>query len=535
MKLSRNCFYALAATLLLPGAAGAALPAASSQVAASSIRMTGKLADKPAVGDNAFTLTVTNPDGSPAPGAKVTLSVAMTNMDMGVAHPTVHDEGAGRYTATANFGMAGPWRITAKVEAPGRKAATKSFDFAVGAKDATPETSMPGMSMPGMSMLGKLGPWGMQREGSGTSWLPDSSPMFMKALPKAGRYEVDLMGFFTLNYSSSGGPRGDQRFYSNSMPMLMARRETGGGILGMNLMISLDPIFNGEYGYPNLFQTGETAYGHKLVDYQHPHDLISEVTASYSHPVGNGVRAFVYGGPVGEPALGGPTFAHRPSGMEIPEAPISHHWFDSTHISFGVVTAGLNTARWQVEASAFNGHEPDENRYSPDPVQLNSASGRLTYNPSRDFSFNVAYGWLNSPESTEPGVDQHRLTAAGVWSLPLRSGDNLSVTGLFGRNIVQGANSDAYLLEGTYLTGRTSIFARWENVDKDELVGVPAGNYNVNKFLVGAVRNLATRDGLEYGLGAYAGFYGFPASLDPYYGRSPVTLGVFFRIRPARM
>lgn len=388
------------------------------------------------------------------------------------------------------------------------------------------------MHMPGM--MGKLGPWSMAREGSGTSWLPDSSPMFMKSLPKQGKYDLSVMGMATANYTDAGGKRGDSQFFSNSMPMLMARRETGGGILSFNLMASADPIFNGERGYPNLFQTGETAHGQPLVDRQHPHDLLSEVTVSYSHPIGGGLRGFLYGGPVGEPALGGPMYLHRPSGMENPEAPITHHWFDATHISWGVITAGVNTDKWQVEGSVFNGHEPDENRYSPDPISLNSASARATYNPTRDLSFNLAYGYLNAPESTEPGVDQHRLTLSGIYNRPIGK-DNLAITGLWGRNYRLGDASDAYLLEATLYHGPTSVFARYENVDKDELAGVPAGSYKINKLIFGGVQNLASRNGFDFGLGAYAGVYAFPSDLEPYYGKNPVTLGVFFRIRPSRM
>jgi hypothetical protein len=495
----------------------------------SELKLSMKLADVPKVGENTFLLRVADGEGKPVLGARVSLSAGMTNMDMGTTHPKVTDNGDGSYTAKVMFSMAGPWRVTAKVEADGRKSITSSFDFKPRA-----EGEMGGMDMAMGSMKGRLGDWGMQREGSGTSWLPDSSPMFMKALPKFGRYEINLMGAFSLNTTQTSGPRGTSRFYSNSMPMLMVRRETGGGILGFNVMISLDAIFNGEYGYPDLFQTGETAYGNKLTDYQHPHDLIDEVTVSYAHPVGRGVSAFLYGGPAGEPALGGPTFMHRPSGMDVPEAPISHHWFDSTHISYGVLTAGLNTDKWQIEGSLFNGHEPDENRYAPDPVQLNSASGRVTFNPTKNLSFNTSYGYLSSPESTEPGVDQHRITAAAIWNLPLGK-DNLAFTGAFGRNLISGTNSDAFLLEGTYMRGSLSMFARFERVDKNELVGVPAGSYKINKLLFGGVRELKSCAGFDFGLGAYAGVYSFPSSLEPFYGKSPFTFGVFLRVRPGKM
>ena len=385
------------------------------------------------------------------------------------------------------------------------------------------------------AMKGMLGPWSMAREGSGTSWLPDDSPMFMKTLPKLGRYDLMVMGNFSLNYtdSSVGGKRGDRQFFSNSMPMLMARRDVGGGTLSFRLMGSLDPMFNGEYGYPNLFQTGETAYGSPLKDRQHPHDLISEVSVTFSKPLKGDTRGFLYLAPVGEPALGGSMYLMRPSGMENPEAPITHHWFDSTHITYGVATAGLTFSdKWKVEGSVFKGEDPDENRYSPDNIRFDSASTRLTYNPTRNLSFSGSYGYRKDPEqATEPGQDQHRINASAHYG----KGD-LAVTALFGRNIKQdGSATDAYLLEGSLYRGDSSYYARFENVAKDELVDVRASAYRVSKLTFGATRDFTHRGGFDFGLGAYAGLYGVPSGVRDAYGDFPVTAGVYFRIRPGRM
>ncbi|RYG26109.1 hypothetical protein EON82_04565 [bacterium] len=396
---------------------------------------------------------------------------------------------------------------------------------------------MAGMDHEG-SMRGMLGDWSMAREGSGTSWLPDDSPMFMKPLGKWGRYEANLMGLFTFNYSDAGGKRGAEQFYSNSMPMLMLRRVTGGGIIGARVMASVDPVFTGRFGYPNLFQTGETAYGRPLEDRQHPHDLLSEVAVTYSKPIGGNVRAHAYLAPIGEPVIGGPMFLMRPSGQEIPESPIAHHWFDGTHITAGVATLGLSFGdKVRVESSVFNGREPDENRYSPDPVCFDSAAARLTLNPTRNLSFNVSYGFLKEPERLEAGEDQHRITAAAIYSKRLRGNDTLALGGYFGRNIKGGHHkaTNAYVLEGTYYKGRNSFFARYEHAEKDELVGVPEGIYGINKVLFGATHNFARKDGFDFGLGAYTGLYSFPSSLEPFYGKTPVTLGVYLRIRPSRM
>jgi hypothetical protein len=392
-------------------------------------------------------------------------------------------------------------------------------------------------NMEGMQMKAALGDWSANREGSGTSWQPDSSPMFMKMLGNAGGFDIGAMGIAQAGYVNAGGKRGDKGFFSNSMAMLMGSKELGGGTLGLNFMTSADPIINGEFGVPNLFQTGETAHGVPLVDRQHPHNLFSEIAGSYSHPFGKDWSGFIYGGPVGEPALGDVMYLHRPSGMEIPEAPISHHWFDSTHISFGVITLGTVYAnRWKLEGSVFNGHEPGENRYTIGPEGLNSGSGRLSYNPSLDWSFSTSYGYLDSPEALSPGVNEHRLAVSAAYSHNFGV-DNLSATTYWGRDIVEGtsAPSDAYLIEATYYHKQEAFFTRFERVAKDELYNVPAGDYVINKLLFGDVHNFHTAGGLDYGVGAYGGVYSFPGSLVPYYGRNPFTFGVFLRVKPGKM
>src|SRR4030095_11229460 len=139
-------------------------------------------------------------------------------------------------------------------------------------------------------------------------------------------------------------------------------------------MLSGEHATIGKEGYPLLLQTGETADGvTPLIDRQHPHDLFMELAGAYS--VSSGHRAlFCYGGRPGEPALGPPAFMHRFSGVNIPVAPITHHWLDSTHITYGVLTAGAVVDRVKVEASAFRGREPDEDRLDIESPELESHS-----------------------------------------------------------------------------------------------------------------------------------------------------------------
>lgn len=465
---------------------------------------------------------------APSEHLKIAASISMPSMTgMKLNAPVVTPGGTpGHYLVRVRFPHAGEYKLDLKLQT-----ATLSFSLTPGGTGGSD-------NMTGMLMKAALGSWSANREGSGTSWQPDSSPMFMKMLPSVAGFELSTMGTIQAGYVSDGGHRGSQGFFTDSMIMLMGQKHTGGGTLGVDFMTSLDPIINGEEGVPDLFQTGETAHGVSLVDRQHPHNIFSELAGSYSHSLSRDWTGFIYGGPVGEPALGNVMFMHRASGMEVPEAPITHHWFDSTHISFGVATIGLAYQdKWKFEASAFNGHEPGENRYTIGPEGLNSASGRISFNPSPDWSFSSSYGYLNSPEALSPRVNEHRFTFSAAYSHSLPNSDNLSITTYFGQNIVEGnaTPSNAWLAEATWLHSHESIFMRFERVDKDELFNVPAGNYTINKLVFGDVHNFCSKDQIDYGIGAYIGIYSFPASLDALYGRNPVTAGIFLRIRPSRM
>ena len=385
--------------------------------------------------------------------------------------------------------------------------------------------------MAGMRMKAILGNWSANRESSGTSWQPDSSPMYMKPLHSFGGFEFGAMGTIQAGYVDDGGKRGDKGFFSNSMVMLMGRKDLSGGALGLHFMSSLDPILNGDHGVPNLFQNGFTVRGVDISDRKDPHNIFAEIALSYSHPLSKDWDAFLYGGPVGEPALGNVMYLHRTSGLEIPEAPISHDWFDGSHISFGVATLGLVfKKKWKFEGSAFNSDEPTKNLYGIGRIALNSASARMSFNPSREWSLSASYGYLKSEEN------EHRITVSAAYSHNFDNGDNISATAYFGQNIVQeSVNSNAWLAEATYTHAKTSFFTRFERVDKPDLIDVPVGNYAIHKLLVGAVHNFYSKDRLEYGLGAYAGVYSFPSSLNAFYGKNPITFGVFLRIRPGKM
>jgi len=385
-------------------------------------------------------------------------------------------------------------------------------------------------------MTGFLGAYPMTREGSGTSWVPDTSP-HEGIHGQVGEWSTMWHGYLNLIYDRQGGPRGADKTFAAGMVMAMAQRPLGDGTFGVRAMLSPDP-FMGNSGYPLLLASGETADGRShLIDRQHPHDLFMELAATYSHPLSATSSVFLYAGLPGEPALGPPAFMHRTSGADSPEAPITHHWLDSTHITFGVVTAGLVVDRWKIEASAFRGREPDQYRYDIEAPKLDSFSARFSWNPIRELSMQVSWGRIRSPEQLAPNIDEDRVTASAIYTQPFGNGNLWSTTAAWGRKVLRpGETLDGYLLESALVfKNAVTLFARAERVAETELhEDVPALDGHVlmvNKFSVGGIYDFYRAEHTKIGIGALVSKYALPDSLKPIYGSDPTSGMIFARLK----
>jgi hypothetical protein len=383
--------------------------------------------------------------------------------------------------------------------------------------------------------------------GSGTSWQPDMSPIYM--MDKVSGEWLFMFHFnAVLGVNSQGGPRGTTKFESGNWFMPIAYRRLGPGTLQLRGMFSAEPFTFPPGGSPLLFQTGESYKGQPLIDRQHPHDLFMELSAQYTVPLGERGTWFTYFGYPGEPALGPVAFMHRASASENPSATLSHHLQDSTHIAFGVLTTGF-TYRWfKLEGSIFNGREPDENRYDFDAHKWNSRSARFSFAPNRQWVAQVSYGFLRSPENQEPGVDIRRTTASIQYNKVFRRG-NWASSLIWGRNHVSGDgihNLNGYTAESTVnFLDRNYFYTRLELVDKDDLLraadrarlGITQEHpsFRIGAYTFGGARDVWNSDKLSFAIGSDVTFYSKPAALDLIYGNNPVSWKLFFRIRPSKM
>jgi hypothetical protein len=384
-----------------------------------------------------------------------------------------------------------------------------------------------------MQMSGALGSYPMEREASGTAWQPDNSePMGLMAT--AGDWMLMAHGLVNFVHDHQSGARGDDKAFVSGMLMGMARRPLGDGTLQLKAMVSPDPLM-GPSGYPLLLASGETTNGRdRLIDRQHPHDFFMELSASASQNIGGKSSFFIYGGLPGEPAFGPPAFMHREAILDSPEAPISHHWLDSTHISFGVVTAGVVADRVKVELSRFNGREPDQHRWDIETGPLDSTAVRVSWNPTSALALQASWGHFVDPEQLEPGVNQKRLSASALYAREVAPGWKFAGTLAWGRKMVEHHRDDAYVAEASLKHEAWTIFGRAEASENRELVaGVETGPaYRVGKVSLGAVRDFRIADHLSIGAGGLLALNFVPDALAPAYGGSdPTGMMGFVRLK----
>jgi hypothetical protein len=385
----------------------------------------------------------------------------------------------------------------------------------------------------------------MNRFASGTSWIPDAVSLPSQSW-MSGDWHLMAHGYGFLQFDQQSGPRGASQLGSLNWGMLMASRPLGAGALQLRTMLSVDASTVGGTGYPLLLQTGESYNGVTIHDRQHPHDAFMEVAALYDHPITPTFAWELYVAPSGEPALGPPAFMHRPSSVDDLAAPLGHHWQDASHVSFGVVTTGLVWHRFKVEASAFNGREPDQHRWNFDFAPLQSYSARITANPSDRWSLSAGFGFIKSPEESDAGHSMHRALVSAQYGRALTADQQFAGAVIWGGmshsdrpGVLHSVLAEAELADEE----RGSLFARAEFVQKtaDDLAlpgalgSDPERAFDMGSVSIGAVRTLSRTTRTNLGLGARFSLNMVGSALESTYGgRFTGGVMVFVRLRPRR-
>lgn len=377
---------------------------------------------------------------------------------------------------------------------------------------------------------------------SGTSAEPNSTPAPM-LMTRKGEWMLMFHGEAFIADTQQTSPRGGDKLFSTNWFMPMAERPLGPGRLTLRGMVSLEPATVTGERYPLLFQQGETAYGIPIADAQHPHDFFMELGALYDLPLGKRRLLSLYFAPEGDPALGPMAYPHRASASENPVGALGHHQEDSTHISNDVITAGITQGIIRAEAGGFHGREPDEHRWNIDQGKIDSWSARLTIQPGQNWSGQLSYGRIASPEALNPHEDQARTTASLMYNRPFSHG-NWTSAAVWGRtrSIPDSSKENSYLFESTLrFKNENYAWTRLENAGRTDelLIGerpLPAGFHeepltHVQAYTIGYDRQFALVSHVSSAIGAQVTTYGVGRPLRPVYGTDPVGFTIFIRLR----
>ena len=382
------------------------------------------------------------------------------------------------------------------------------------------------------------------RQSSGTAFQPAAWPMPMY-MNRIGNWDLMWMGQGFAVATQQGGPRGGDKIYSANWGMLGAAHSLGKGAVLLRGMVSLDPATITNRSYPLLFQTGESAFGRPLVDAQHPHEFLMELSVQYARPVGEKGMWNIYYAPVGDAAFGPVAFPHRASAMETPQAALSHHWQDSTHIANNVATVGFSWDKLRLEASGFHGAEPNENRWNIDMGAMDSWSARLSVFPTSRWMAQVSGGRITRPEQFHPD-DVVRLTASVHHAIPRPNGNSIATSLVWARNYktIDRRATQAFLAETVVPIGiRNFVTGRFEWSQRDELfdddherahqIEESTGKhaFNVSSFTAGYTREFPLLRHVRSGAGFNATAYAIDPVLKPFYGEHPWGVSVFLRFR----
>jgi hypothetical protein len=391
------------------------------------------------------------------------------------------------------------------------------------------------MNSAGMFLMG---------QSSGTAYQPAAWPMPM-IMNRIGGWNLMWMGQAYLIGTQQSGPRGGDKFFSVNWGMLGAVHKLGRGSLMLRAMASLDPATLTGRRYPLLFQTGESAFGQPIIDGQHPHDLVMELSAQYAHPVGRKGMFNIYYAPVGDAALGPVAFPHRASAMELPQGTLGHHWQDSTHIANNLITAGFSWDKFRIEASGFRGEEPDENRWDIDMGPMDSWSTRVSVFPSRNWMAQASVGRLEQPEAFHTD-DIVRATASIHHVLPRSGGTYWATSLILARNYKTVGKYATYAVAAETvvpLARRNFITGRFEWSQRDELfeydhelaheIEDATGKraFDVAAYTIGYTRDIDLFPNVQTGAGANFTVYQIASALRPFYGNRPVGINFFLRVR----
>ena len=371
-------------------------------------------------------------------------------------------------------------------------------------------------------------------------------PLAMPGMPMT---MVMVHGSSFFNQTFEEGARGQNAFAVPNMLMTDIGQSVGDHqYINLDFMGTIEKWSFPKAGYPELLQIGEQRDdGSPFIDDQHPHSSpIMGLTLSDTISFGVGKNhAKVWFAPRGESTDGPVAFMHRATGVVNPDAPLGHHiGQDVGHISSTVVGASIFVGDTTIEASSFNGTEPDPMKVDLPIGALNSYAARLTEQFSRHFYAMASAAFVKSPDPNEPDLDHlWRYSASIYGETQIDEGWSLSETLIWGliNNFDHSSSLNSFADEFLLRKDACSFWGRLEILQRtpSELAVINTDDMNRGRWVTAATfgytHRLAEWGDAELGLGGSLTKDFLPPEFESAYGGDPLTAKIFLHLSGAKM
>jgi len=371
-------------------------------------------------------------------------------------------------------------------------------------------------------------------------------PLAMKGMPMQ-MFMLHGNGFGV--YSTSSGPRGRSGFSSPNMVMADLGSSLGDNhYLDLNVMLTAEKWTFPERGYAELLQIGEhDENGKPYLDAQHPHSSpIMGLTLSDTITLGRGKKDHLklFFAPRGQSTDGPIAFMHRQTGMSNPDAPLGHHiGQDVGHITSTVIGASLKLGDARIQASTFNGTEPEPAHVDLPLGTPNSYAMRLVGEFSPAVMGMISGAHVKKPEADDPSIPfVNRYSASLYTQHSFSEGWKFHNTFIYGlvANYDHAGNlssfGDEFLLHGgtPRIWGRAEVLQRTPNEFQIASPDPHAGKW-VGVFTLGYTHQLASWSGIEVLSGGSVTKTFLRSEYEAAYGGNPLAGKVFLQISGNRM
>jgi hypothetical protein len=361
-----------------------------------------------------------------------------------------------------------------------------------------------------------------------------------------GDWDFMVHGMVNLIYTAQPGPRGESGFAAPNHFMAMADHELWGGNIRVSVGASFDAFTESVTGKPQLLQNGEMYNGQENVDNQHRHPLITNLSATYVHPISffdNG-DWFCSAALVGD-VSGVPMEYHRASAKRFADVSLFHHGTTDKHIASSVLSCGVDYKHIRIAVATFHGQEPGSNPYAMYIGAPDSFAVSFQYLPTKNWALFLYYANIRHAERSEPG-DIKRFTAGVMYTLPLEGeNDWWATTAIFTHDEKKSGSANMLVTESTLKRGKNYFYGRLEAGQKPaSLLGTntfgrpgrelspfvseqPEKNLLIGAGTVGYARTLWERKKVEFGIGADVTGYVVPNEVKKVYGSFPISGNVY--------